>query len=69
MTNAKIKAGTGRTNHLVHITTCDEEWFPVKKRLLRACIALTKQVQDRGDHAPEVTVQVIIIIIIKIIYA
>jgi hypothetical protein len=27
---------------VVHVTTSDGEWFPVKKKLLRPCIALTK---------------------------
>jgi len=35
-----------------------DEWFPVKKKLLRPCIALTKAVQDKGDVALELTVDV-----------
>lgn len=35
-----------------------EEWFPVKKKLLRPCIALTKAVQDKGDVAVELSVDV-----------
>eukprot|EP00899_Mesostigma_viride_P028493 jgi/Mesvir1/8829/Mv02730-RA.1 len=44
--------------NIVNVTTSDEEWFPVKKALLRPCIALTKYVQDNSAEAPSVTIDV-----------
>jgi hypothetical protein len=35
-----------------------DEWFPVKKKLLRPCIALTQAVQHKGDAAAELRVAV-----------
>eukprot|EP00163_Fabomonas_tropica_P034729 TRINITY_DN9770_c0_g1_i1.p1 TRINITY_DN9770_c0_g1~~TRINITY_DN9770_c0_g1_i1.p1 ORF type:complete len:508 (-),score=90.30 TRINITY_DN9770_c0_g1_i1:417-1940(-) len=42
----------------VIVHTNDEEWFPVKKRLLVPCITLTKQVRDQGVDVPEVHIEV-----------
>ncbi|GAX75100.1 hypothetical protein CEUSTIGMA_g2544.t1 [Chlamydomonas eustigma] len=43
---------------VANVTTSDEELFPVKKKLLRPCIALTKVVRDAGDTVPSVHINV-----------
>ena len=43
---------------LVHVTTSDDEYFPVKKRLLLPCIALAGAVLDKDVAAPKVAVDV-----------
>jgi len=42
----------------VSVFTSDGEWFPVKRKLLRPCISLTKVVRSEAEEAPEVTVDV-----------
>ena len=41
---------------MVRVVTADGEWFPVRRKLLRPCIALTKAV--RSEEAAEVAVDV-----------
>lgn len=36
------------SRNTLRVTTADGEWFPVRRRLLRRCIALTKAVRDEG---------------------
>lgn len=40
--NAVSREAAPPATNLVHVYTSDGEWFPVKKKLLRPCIALTK---------------------------
>jgi hypothetical protein len=40
--NAVSRAAAPPATNVVHVYTNDGEWFPVKKKLLRPCIALTK---------------------------
>jgi hypothetical protein len=40
--NAARREARPPPTDVVHVTTSDGEWFPVKKKLLRPCIALTK---------------------------
>jgi hypothetical protein len=40
--NARQRPPAAAPTNIVHVTTSDGEWFPVKKKLLRPCIALTK---------------------------
>ena len=42
----------------VRVITSDEEMFPVHRRLLKPCIALTKAVRDTATPAPEAAVSV-----------
>jgi hypothetical protein len=39
---AVSRAAAPAATNVVHVYTNDGEWFPVKKKLLRPCIALTK---------------------------
>ncbi|GJP83016.1 hypothetical protein CLOP_g13229 [Closterium sp. NIES-67] len=43
---------------VVNLLSSDDELFPVKKALLRPCLALTKAVQDTGPEPPTVQVGV-----------
>mmetsp|Transcript_40451 Transcript_40451/g.47333 ORF Transcript_40451/g.47333 Transcript_40451/m.47333 type:complete len:640 (-) Transcript_40451:140-2059(-) len=37
---------------IIHVTTSDDEWYPVKRQLLAPCLKLTKYVQSgRGKYA------------------
>ncbi len=45
--NLRSRVGRPPPKDIVNIVTSDEELFPVKKKLLRPCIALTKAVRDR----------------------
>eukprot|EP00882_Tetradesmus_deserticola_P028168 GHRQ01031362.1.p1 GENE.GHRQ01031362.1~~GHRQ01031362.1.p1 ORF type:complete len:220 (+),score=106.70 GHRQ01031362.1:51-662(+) len=56
--NAISRAAAPPATNVVHVYTNDGEWFPVKKKLLRSCIALTKAVRDSGDAAPTVHVDI-----------
>ena len=40
--NVRSRVSRPPPTDVVHITTSDGEWFPVKKALLRPCVALTK---------------------------
>jgi hypothetical protein len=40
--NVRQRPPAAAPTNIVHVTTSDGEWFPVKKKLLRPCIALTK---------------------------
>lgn len=40
--NVRLHAARPPRTFVVNVTTSDGEWFPVSKRLLRPCIALTK---------------------------
>lgn len=40
--NVRSRVSRPPPTDVVHITTNDGEWFPVKKALLRPCVALTK---------------------------
>jgi len=48
--NSSAAAGM-HTNLYVNVITNDGEYFPVKKKLLRPCIALTSTVQSKQEHA------------------
>ncbi|KAG1665059.1 hypothetical protein FOA52_012478 [Chlamydomonas sp. UWO 241] len=56
--NVRERESRPPATDVVGVTTSDGEWFPVKKKLLRACIALTKVVRDSGDTAAAVTIDV-----------
>jgi hypothetical protein len=43
---------------LVNVYCNDEEWFPVKKKLLLPCIALNKAVMDKSDQDQDIHVDV-----------
>lgn len=42
LVNARARAAAPPPTNVVHVYTNDGEFFPVKKALLRPCIALTK---------------------------
>jgi hypothetical protein len=46
LNNAVTRAVAPPPTNVVHVFTSDGEWFPVKKKLLRPCIALTKARAD-----------------------
>ena len=58
--SGSVGARAAATRHAtrVHVTTSDGEMFPIKKALLKPCIALTKSVRDSAPAAPEVAVDV-----------
>jgi len=58
LTNVRCQAARPAPTDVVNVYTRDAEWFPVKKKLLRPCIALTKVVRDSGSSAPNVNVDV-----------
>jgi hypothetical protein len=43
-----LRPPPGANEHLINITTNDGEYFPVHRKLLRPCIALTKAVRSPG---------------------
>jgi hypothetical protein len=49
-------AGPSRSTLFVH--TSDGEWFPVKRKLLRPCIALARAVRSEAEGEAEVSVDV-----------
>jgi hypothetical protein len=55
LTNARLRPLPGANEHLIDIYTNDGEYFPVHRKLLRPCIALTKAVRTPG---PDVTAAV-----------
>ncbi|KAL4525142.1 hypothetical protein Ndes2526B_g07315 [Nannochloris sp. 'desiccata'] len=46
--NARLRPPPGTNEHLIDIHTNDGEYFPVHRKLLRPCIALTKPVRTPG---------------------
>ncbi|KAI7845581.1 hypothetical protein COHA_000869 [Chlorella ohadii] len=56
--NAKQRPTSGPSRSCVIVRTLDGEWFPVKRKLLRPCISLTKAVRSEEEGSPEVTVDV-----------
>ena len=42
LVNGRTRAARPPATDMVNVTTSDDEIFPVKKKLLRSCIALTK---------------------------
>ena len=52
------QGGARRAATRVHVYTSDGEFFPVKKALLRPCIALTQAVRDASPDPIEVNVDV-----------
>lgn len=52
------RPASGPSLSSVRVLTNDGEWFPVKRALLRPCIALTKAVRSEGESVPEVAVDV-----------
>jgi len=47
--NARLRPPLGTNKHLIDIQTNDGEHFPVHRKLLRPCIALTKPVRTPGS--------------------
>lgn len=55
--NCRQRPAEDELGDVVHITTSDGEWFPVKRRLLRPAIALTRVVRSEEAH-PSATIDV-----------
>jgi hypothetical protein len=54
LVNAPCRVDRPPPTNVVHVTTSDGEWFPVKKALLRPCLQLT-QVCREAAHVRNVT--------------
>jgi hypothetical protein len=49
--NAPCRVDRPPPTNVVHVTTSDGEWFPVKKALLRPCLKLTQVCVESGPAA------------------
>lgn len=58
LVGARTRATRPPPTNIVHVTTTDGDVFPVKKPLLRPCIALTKVVRDSGSQPAATEVDV-----------
>lgn len=58
LVNARSRAAAAQTSAMLDVYTRDGEWFPVRRKLLRPCINLTKIVRSHGEQAGSLTVDV-----------
>jgi hypothetical protein len=56
--SCRQRPAAGPSRSTLTVRTSDGEWFPVKRKLLRPCIALTKAVRLEAEGEAEVSVDV-----------